>query len=190
MNDLAQSATLVAAIIGASAAIAGVVVTSLNARRLAREAASAAVERESLSFRRQRLTTMKDMLFESAISLQSLSGCCKSISWLAKTPLAHIHEEGGILISRITYAINVIRAMGEEIDDPQGVLFGLGLQYQGLCSAIYLYKEQIDLANVKPIGEANAEAAGAASRLNSESRDWDVHLENLRFVVANICSRP
>ena len=189
MTDVAQSVTLIAATIGAVAAVTGVVVTSRNARRIAKETATAIQRREDHAFRRQRLAAMKDMLFESALALQSLSACCNSIPWLTKTPLEELHERGETHISRINYAAQIIQTMSDEVEVQNGLLAGLAGLFHGFCGAIYFYKQQISIGNIEQSGQVKHEAKEADARFETATRDWNRHILDLRELVTGVCSK-
>lgn len=185
----AQTLTLVAAVIAAAAAIVGAVVSSLTARRVSREAAAAALKKDAVAFRRERIATMTDMFFENSVELQALSSCCASVPWLSQTPLKEIHERGELNISRVEYATAVLRMNGEEVGDDQSAIPEIRHNFRRFCHSVAQYKDQIELGNIEPSGQAKPPAKSAEKSLLAASETWDAHLAALRSIVSRTCSR-
>jgi hypothetical protein len=184
----AQTVTLIAALIAAIAAVCGAILSSSTARRVAKESALATQYREDRAFRRQRIAAMKDILFENAIALRALSGYCHSVPWLTKTPLEEIHEKGIMHIARIEYAVEILRTMGESILDDESTLAGLPSLFASYCGWISNYKEQIDIGNIEPTGNAKPPAKEIEKGFLSESRNWDRRIGTMREIIAQVCS--
>jgi len=130
-------------------------------------------------FRRERLTKLQDIAFEGTLTLTTLYENCWSVPWLTKTSLDEVHERAHNAISRITYALDGMRAMGvtcKESDDA-----GLpGWKFRMMFGKLALYKDQIMAGNVDADGQANEVAKKAEKDISQALGEWGTHLSALR----------
>lgn len=182
----AQTATLIAATLAAIAAIFAGVVSSRTARRVAKETAQAESERELSAFRREQAGKTKDMIFESAVTLQTLTSCCQHVPWLAKTSLADIQERGSAAISRISYAMQELMAMNATEPKKLERLWGLSYGFMIFTGNIAGYRDQIDAGNVALSGQAKEAARAAEANVLQAHKNWQEQLDLLRAVTAEI----
>lgn len=183
---IAQTVTLIVAMLGAIAAIIAAVVSSRTARRAAKETAEAQSERERSAFRREQVRRTKEIIFESAVALQTLASCCEYVPWLANTSLVDIQERGSAAISRINYAVEELRAMNavapEKAASQRGLSYGFAL-YTGKVTT---YREQIDKGNIALSGEAKEVAKVAENNMLEAQKKWQDELHGLRVFAAEI----
>lgn len=182
----AQTVTLIAAVLAAIAAIFAAAVSSRTARRVAKETAQAESERELSAFRREQARRTKEVIFESAVALQTLASCCEYVPWLAKTSLADIQERGSAAISRINYAMQELIAMKAVEPTKMESAWSLGYSYMLFTGKITAYREQIDAGNIALSGEAKEAAKVAEMNVLEAHKKWQEHLKELRVVTAEI----
>jgi hypothetical protein len=183
----AQEVTLLAAIIAAVAAGFAAIVSSVTARRVAKEAARAQELRESTVFRRDRVAELKQILFDGVIALDTLRENCNSVPWIAKTPIEKIHERGAREISRISLAFDTLDKMNAL--PPDGYTpYMLGYYFRGFVGKVVTYQEQIAAGNIELSGHASPAGKEAENNLAEADEEWRAKLKDLRDAVAAVYS--
>ena len=144
----------------------------------------------SMTFLRERATSMKDMIFEAAIALDTLVENCHSISWVTKTSLEDIHERGHSAIARIDYALAQLREMHVVDNRKTTATALLGDNFRKFAGAVAVLKDEIALGNIGPDGPVNDTARNANSNLNEKSAVWRSRLKDVRELVAWLAIAP
>ncbi len=181
MADWSSFTPLLSAIVGASAAVAGVLVSSITARKLAEQNDEAAVRRELRTHLRQERTRLKTQLLEDSIALHSLTTCFNSVAWLGHAPMNETYERGHSIIARIEYVSTLLALKDER--SRRILTLPLSIQFNSLYGAAFLFKEQIALGNIQGSGKANEQAKAAERVILQQTSEWENMLKELQASV-------
>jgi hypothetical protein len=143
-----------------------------------------------VTFRRERLAKMKDMMFEGAVALDTLRENCKSVPWLARTAIEDIHERGHAAIARVVYALAELREMQAAADEKSGGASTLNFEFEQFAGPVATYKQQITAGNIEHLGRANDVAREAETDLIKAEKKWRTELEKLRTLVISLSVAP
>ena len=133
---------------------------------------------------------MKDMMFESALALDTLLENCQSVPWLAKTSVESIHDAGHTQIARVNYALGQLRQMNVVDDKRRNTVSLLGYIFKRFAGAVAEYKEQIVAGNITLLGDVNAISKPALKELMKTAGEWREQLELLSSLVAWLATAP
>lgn len=183
-----QFLTLIAAIIAAAAAITGAVMSSITARKISRESSQAAMRKDALAFRRQRISFVQDLVLSNAAELAAYTACFQSVPWLTQTSLDAIHEKGETHIAKLQFGLALLEQFGIVFEDDRSIIPFTAMKFQSLCHAVYDYKVQLSLGNIEPSGKPNQIGMTANDGLKDQYSEWGVHLVNLKAIVSAACS--
>ena len=184
MTEWVQFLPLLSAFVGAAAAVAGVIVSGTNAKRVADQNMEATERRDSAVHHRQRMSELKNQLLESAIELSVLTANCYSVPWLAAASMTDIYERGQSHISRINVVSeSVVRASRRKTLPPTP---SLSIQFTPYAGALFQYKEQITLGNVELSGQSNESAKSAQDKLIKASTEWEAAIQAMQIFVAQV----